>query len=213
MAVYSNTQIKQAIEQGSIVCVPFRPEYLHPTGLDVTLGYYYFSVSRHTVRSVHDPCNKKDLVRYFDGPHKAVTHQEWCKRNGLKPVNNIPLDYPVIGIAPRERLLAHTHEFLGVMSPSTAEVRSLANWSRNGIIASLSSGRIEPNQVNRYILELYNSNERKTILLPVGERIAQVIFWHQAGADTADNDLATHEWDVNPDAALSAWTPELLLQG
>jgi deoxycytidine triphosphate deaminase len=38
------------------------------------------------------------------------------------------------------------------------------------------AGWVDPGYINRLTLEIYNLNEHETVLLPVGERIAQAVF-------------------------------------
>ena len=42
MSVYSNTEIKAAIDDNTIVCVPFDPKNVSEASLDFTLGHYFF---------------------------------------------------------------------------------------------------------------------------------------------------------------------------
>lgn len=176
MGVYSNIQIRQAIDKGHIVCVPFDDKHVSHASLDVTLGYHYYRVERANERNIYNPFDREDVERYFDGPYKAMPHGQWCDLNGIKPVKNIPLDHPVIALKPGERILAHTHEFFGILPPGAAEVKSRSTWGRNGVAVCFDAGWIDPGYINRLTLEIYNLNQRETILLPVGERIAQIVF-------------------------------------
>lgn len=180
MGVYSNVQIRQAIADGHIVCTPFEPKNVSQASLDVTLGYHFYRVEMVNERNIYNPFDREDVERYFDGPYKAMPHGQWCKLNGVSPLKNIPLDHPVIAIKPGERILAHTHEFFGILPPGACEVRSRSSWGRNGIAVCFDAGWIDPGYINRLTLEIFNLNERETILLPVGERIAQIIF-HETG--------------------------------
>jgi len=180
MSVYSNLQIKQAITKKHIVCYPFVEKHVSHASLDVTLGYYYYRIEKKQERIFYNPLDQEDINRYFDGPYKALTHQEFCQINHLKPLANIPLDHPVISLKPKERILAHTHEFFGILPPGACELRSRSSWGRNGIAVCFDAGWIDPGYINRLTLEIYNLNERESILLPVGERIAQVVF-HDTG--------------------------------
>lgn len=180
MGVYSNTQIRQAVKDGHIVCTPFDDRHVSHASLDVTLGYYFYRVERTNERNIYNPFDREDVERYFDGPYEAMPHGAWCKLNGINPVKNIPLDHPVIAIKPGERILAHTHEFFGILPPGACEVRSRSSWGRNGVAVCFDAGWIDPGYINRLTLEIYNLNDRETILLPVGERIAQIIF-HETG--------------------------------
>lgn len=180
MGVFSNLQIRQAVEDGHILCTPFDEKHISQASLDVTLGYHFYRVERTNERNIYNPFDREDVERYFDGPYKAMPHLEWCNLNGVKPLKNIPDDHPVIAIKPGERILAHTHEFFGIKPPGACEVKSRSSWGRNGVAVCFDAGWIDPGYINRLTLEIFNLNQRETILLPVGERIAQIVF-HETG--------------------------------
>lgn len=217
MAVYSNTQIQKAIEQEHIICHPFNPKHISHASLDVTLGYYFYRIERMNERTIYNPFDAEDVERYFDGPYKAMTHSEWCKLNGFRPVNNIPLDHPVISLKPRERILAHTHEFFGIKPPGAYEVKSRSSWGRNGVAVCFDAGWVDPGYINRLTLEIYNLNERETVLLPVGERIAQAVFLETGpvdgtyGAGRNDGFSGKYQQGSDLDTIIRTWSPDMLL--
>ncbi len=178
MGVFSNTEIRAAIDDGHIVCTPFNAKHISQASLDVTLGYYYYRVEKANERNIYNPFEREDVERYFDGPFKAMPHGEWCKLNSVAPQKNIPLEHPIIALKPGERILAHTHEFFGIKPPGAYELKSRSSWGRNGVAVCFDAGWVDPGYINRLTLEIYNLNERETILLPVGERIAQAVFHH-----------------------------------
>lgn len=180
LGVLSNTQIRKALEEGHILCTPFNPKHVSHASLDVTLGYYFYRVERTNERTIYNPFEREDVERYFDGPYKAMPHKEWCKLNGVQPLSNIHEDHPVIALKPGERILAHTHEFFGIKPPGAYELKSRSSWGRNGVAVCFDAGWVDPGYINRLTLEIYNLNQRETILLPVGERIAQAVF-HETG--------------------------------
>jgi deoxycytidine triphosphate deaminase len=180
VGVFSNTQIRQAISDGHIKCVPFDDKHVSHASLDVTLGYYYYRTERTGDHPTYNPFDEADVARYFGESLKAVKHGEWCEKNGVAPLQGIPADHPVIPIRPGERILAHTHEFFGIVPPGACEVKSRSSWGRNGIAVCFDAGWIDPGYINRLTLEIYNLNQHETMLLPVGERIAQIIF-HETG--------------------------------
>jgi deoxycytidine triphosphate deaminase len=180
MSVYSNAQILQAIEEEHIICVPFNPKHVSHASLDVTLGYYYYRTERRGHHILYNPFDENDVSRYFGEVQQAVPHGEWCWKNGLQPVAGIPLDHPVIALRPGERILAHTHEFFGINPPGGAEIKSRSSWGRNGIAVCFDAGWVDPGYINRLTLEIFNLNQHETVLLPVGERIAQAVF-HETG--------------------------------
>lgn len=180
MGVYSNTQIRQAIDDGHILCTPFSPKNVAHASLDVTLGYYYYRVESANDRIIYNPFDREDVERYFDGPYKALPHKQWCKLNGFQMVAGIPEDHPVIPVKPGERLLGHTHEFFGIKPPGAFDLRARSSWARNGIAVCFDAGWVDPGYINRLTLEIFNLNQRELVLLPVGERIAQAVF-HETG--------------------------------
>lgn len=217
MGVYSNTQIRTAIDENHIVCVPYDPKHVAHASLDVTLGYYYYRIERMNERTIYNPFDKEDVERYFDGPYKAMPHGEWCDLNGFKPVNNIPLDHPVISLKPGERILAHTHEFFGIKPPGACEVRSRSSWGRNGIAVCFDAGWIDPGYINRLTLEIYNLNQRESVLLPVGERTAQIIF-HETGEVEGDYGLGRangfsgkYQSGTDLETIIKTWSPDMML--
>lgn len=217
MGVYSNTQIRQAISDGHIVCRPFQAKHVSQASLDVTLGYHFFRMERANERTVYNPFDREDVERYFDGPYKAMPHEKWCKLNGISPAKNIPLDHPIIAIKPGERILAHTHEFFGILPPGACEVKSRSSWGRNGLAVCFDAGWIDPGYINRLTLEIYNLNERETILLPVGERIAQIVF-HETGEVEGSYGLGRdggfsgkYQTGTEIDKLIAIWEPSMML--
>jgi deoxycytidine triphosphate deaminase len=214
---YSNKQIRQAIEEGHILCHPFNPKHVSHASLDVTLGYYYYRIERMNERTIYNPFDREDVERYFDGPYKAMPHAEWCKLNGFALQKNIPPDHPVISLKPRERILAHTHEFFGILPPGAYEVKSRSSWGRNGVAVCFDAGWVDPGYINRLTLEIYNLNDRETILLPVGERIAQAVFIETGevegsyGAGRNDGFSGKYQQGSDMETIIKTWSPDMML--
>jgi len=217
MSVYSNKQIRQAIEDDHIVCHPFEPRNVSEASLDITLGYYYYRIEPANERTIYNPFDREDVERYFDGPYKAIPHEQWCKLNGFKPIVGIPPEHPIIALKPGERILAHTHEFFGIKPPGACEIRSRSSWGRNGIAVCFDAGWIDPGYINRLTLEIYNLNHREMMLLPVGERIAQAVF-HETGeidgnyGEGRDGGFSgKYQQGTDLDLLIKTWSPSLML--
>lgn len=186
MSVYSNTEIKAAIEDDTIVCVPFNDSNISEASLDFTLGHYFFKQEYQEDAKVYNPFDKGDVARYFKGPLEAIPHKEWCEKNGYTLFENIPENHPIIVLRPGERILAHTHEFVGIRAHGGAcEVKSRSSWGRNGVAVCFDAGWVDPGYINRITLEIYNLNMHESVVLPVGERIGQLIF-HKTGPVDGD---------------------------
>jgi deoxycytidine triphosphate deaminase len=217
LGVFSNRQIRQAIEEGHILCVPFQDKHISHASLDVTLGHYYYRMERLTDHPVYNPFDKSDIARYFEGPLEAAPHKAWCLKNGIQPLVGIPDEHPVIPLRPGERILAHTHEFFGILPPGACEVKSRSTWGRNGVAVCFDAGWIDPGYINRLTLEIYNLNQHELVLLPVGERIAQIIF-HETGDVEGNYGLGRdqnfsgkYQSGIDLEKLISHWTPDQML--
>jgi deoxycytidine triphosphate deaminase len=217
VAILGNVRIKQAIKDGLIICRPFIEENLSYSSLDITLGHYYFRAERDSENPLYNPLDREEVERFFDGPFKAITHKQWCDLNSLKLIRNIPLDHPVISLKPSERILAHSHEFVGVKGNLAFDIRRHSYWSRNGVMINLNIGWLEPGFINRLTLEIINTNLKETILMPVGERIAKVVF-HETSevmGQFGDQQGGYAPYKIAPtnnlDIVISEWSPDQML--
>lgn len=217
MSVYSNTEIKTAINDGTIVCVPFNDANVSEASLDFTLGHYFYKQEYEEEARVYNPFDEGDVARYFKGPLEAMPHKEWCDKHGYQLFKNIPEDHPIIVLRPGERILAHTHEFVGIRTHGGAcEVKSRSSWGRNGVAVCFDAGWVDPGYINRITLEIYNLNMHESVVLPVGERIGQLIF-HTTGpveggyAEGRGGMSGKYQHTDDLDELLRTWKPEMML--
>jgi deoxycytidine triphosphate deaminase len=217
MSVYSNTEIKAAINDGTIVCVPYNEKHVSEASIDFTLGNYFYKQEYSEDSKVYNPFDKSDVDRYFKGPLEAMPHKEWCEKYGYQLFENIPEDHPIIVLRPGERILAHTHEFIGIRAHGGAcEVKSRSSWGRNGVAVCFDAGWIDPGYVNRITLEIYNLNQHESVVLPVGERIGQLIF-HRTGivegdySDGRDGMSGKYQHTADLNELIGSWSPTQLL--
>jgi deoxycytidine triphosphate deaminase len=217
MSVYSNIEIKAAVANGTIVSVPFNEDNVSEASLDFTLGHYFFKQEYSDVSKVYNPFDKEAVDNYFAGPYEAMPHAAWCEKYGYALFENIPEDHPIIVLRPGERILAHTHEFVGIRAHGgSCEVKSRSSWGRNGVAVCFDAGWVDPGYVNRITLEIYNLNMHESVVLPVGERIGQLIF-HKTG--TVDGDYSDGRGGVsgkyqhtsNLKELIRTWKPEDML--
>ena len=214
MSVYSNTQIKQAINYGHIIYHPYNSKNIAGSSVDVTLGYYYFRTEQLKDHPIYNPFDETDVNRYFGKAQKAIPHKKWCDDNGVKPLKGIPVNHPVIPVHPGERILGHTHEFIGIKAPGTSTMQARSSWGRNGVAVCLDAGWGDPGYINRWTMEIYNMNQHETILLPVGERIAQMVFYDTGPVDSEYKTLSgKYQSDVSQklETIIKNWKPEDML--
>ena len=217
MSVYSNKDIKKSILDGTIVCVPFNPDYVSQASLDFTLGHYFYKQEHSKDSRIYNPFDQCDVSRYFKGPLEATPHKQWCDKHGYKLFNNIPPDHPIIVLRPGERILAHTHEFIGIRKHGgAAEVKARSSWGRNGVAVCFDAGWVDPGYINRITLEIYNLNQHESVVLPVGERVGQLIF-HTTGevdgdySDSRGGVSGKYQTTSDLDELIANWSPEQML--
>lgn len=212
--VYSNQQMKKALENGHIVCYPLVESHINGSSFDVTLGQHYFRVTESRIGAfVYNPWDETQVKKHFQY-HKAETHADVVERLGIEPLANIPLDCPVIHLEPGERILGHTHEFIGIKAPGTSSMQARSTTGRNGISVCLDAGWGDPGYVNRWTMEIYNMHKEKHIILPVGTRIAQIVFYHTGAVDGEYSNISGKYQTTSSDdldALVASWHPRQML--
>jgi dCTP deaminase len=212
MGVYSNKDIKKAVEDGHIIFLPYQPEHINGSSVDVTLGEYFYRTDRKSDFAIYNPFDKIEVDRYFGEPQKAITHAQWCEQTGSKPFANIPDDHPIIVLEPGERILAHTHEFIGIKPPGTTSMQSRSTWGRNGVAVCFDAGWGDPGYINRWTMEIYNLNQRHSVVLPIGERIAQIVFMETGEVEGSyDNLSGKYQTSDDLQKLMKDWSPVQML--
>lgn len=215
MGVYSNRQIKQAVKEGHIVLHPYTEANIAGSSVDVTLGEWFYRTERPSQGGFYNPFDEESVKRYFGGgPYQAERHKDWAKKHGRTLFKNIPPDHPIIVLRPKERILAHTHEFIGIKAPGTSTMQARSTWGRNGVAVCLDAGWGDPGYINRWTMEIYNMNEHESVVLPIGERIAQMVFYETGPVDSEYKKLSgKYQTDASGDlpSIIKKWTPEQML--
>ena len=218
--IYSDTEIKQALAEGHIVCDP-APQVINGSSIDVTLGYYFYHAGGNDgSENIFNPFSRQDVERYFGEYKIAKPWAEVRKKLTSKRVaavdsfENIADDHPVIVLRPNERILAHTHEFIGILPPGTSSMQARSTTGRIGISACYCAGWGDPGYINRWTMEIHNLNESEHIILPVGYRIAQIVFSSTGPVET-EYSKASGNYQSNISADLAAvkkaWRPHHML--
>lgn len=214
MGVYSNRQIRQAIKDGHIVFHPYQDAHIAGSSVDVTLGEWYYRTERPSEGGFYNPFDEQSVNQYFSGAMKAEIHKDWAKKHGRSLFANIPADHPIIVLRPQERILGHTNEFIGIKAPGTSTMQARSTWGRNGVAVCLDAGWGDPGYINRWTMEIYNMNQHESVVLPVGERIAQMVFYETGPVDSEYQKLSgkyqPNESD-DLDSIIANWRPEQML--
>ena len=212
--VFSNREILSAIDSGQIICRPFSKTNLSLSSLDVCLGGWYYRTEQSRTSEVYNPFEKASVDRYFDGPHQAVSNREWTNQAGRHPFVGIDGDCPIIVLGPGERMLAHTQEFVGIRWGGTTMMKARSTWGRNGLAVCFDAGWGDPGYTNRWTMELYNLNSQHSIVLPVGEPIAQIVFLYTVPVDSEYSQTGgkyQSKADDTLDKLIANWRPQDML--
>ena len=204
-------EIKEAVKTGHIVIHPMIEDNIKGSSVDVTLGEWFYVTESAENYDYYNPFSEVDVNRYFRGPLRAVPHAEWCEKYGRSLFKGIPEDQMIIVLRPGERILAHTHEFIGINPPGTTEMKSRSSWGRNGIAACFDAGWGDPGYINRWTMEIYNLNQKESVPLPVGERIAQIIFHHTGEVDRHYGKDGKYQAGGDIKDLIANWKPESML--
>ena len=214
MSVYSNIQIKDAIKKGHIVFHPYTEANIAGSSVDVTLGEWFYRTERPSEGGFYNPFDQKAVQQYFGEPSRAETHKDWAEKHGRKLFENIPPEHPIIVLRPKERILGHTHEFIGIKAPGTSTMQARSTWGRNGVAVCLDAGWGDPGYINRWTMEIYNMNEHESVVLPVGERVAQMVFYETGPVDSEYKKLSgKYQSSESADLAsiIANWSPQQML--
>jgi len=212
--VYSNVQIIEAIENGHIIQYPAAPELINASSVDVRLGYHFFRTDVQKGESVYNPFDEDDIKRYFGEPLEAQPLKELGKLKDLidkKVLANIDPNQPVILMRPHERILAHTHEFIGIKAPGTSSMQAKSTTGRNGIVVCKDAGWGDPGYINRWTMEIQNDND-EYVPLQVGMPIAQIAFYH-TGEVSGEYSTLSGNYQSSTDfkEIVASWTPYSML--
>lgn len=194
---------------------PFNDEHIAGSSVDVTLGEWFYRTERPSEGGFYNPFDETAVKSYFGGgPYKAEPHKIWANKHGRQLFKNIPADHPIIVLRPKERILAHTHEFIGIKAPGTSTMQARSTWGRNGIAVCLDAGWGDPGYINRWTMEIYNMNEHESVVLPVGERVAQMVFY-ETGPVTGEYKNLSGKYQSGTSKSLEdiikRWSPEQML--
>ncbi len=215
--VYSNKQILESIESGHIVQHPYAPELINASSVDVRLGHHFYRTDIQGIENgdnIYNPYDKEDVDRYFGESLEAQPLRDLgTLRNllGGQALKNIDPEQPIILMRPHERILAHTHEFIGIRAPGTSSMQAKSTTGRNGIVVCKDAGWGDPGYIGRWTMEIQNDND-EYVPLQVGMRIAQIVFYHTGEVSGNYTSLSgNYQSSDNLDELIKTWEPEAML--
>lgn len=203
VSVQTNKGIKQMISEGEIVMRPMRPEQINNGSVDVSLGRYAWRL--------------KEKFRSSFDPNKPLIGQMAIVPTGMSGFDIFDLvdiieEGGQLWLAPGERLIVHSHEFIGSRYRSIPEMRAKSSTARWGFLACGDAGWGDVGYINRWALEPVNLNPAP-LVLHVGQLVAQIIFHavETPEAGTLYHEQGNYQKDDDIEKIISEWTPYDLL--
>lgn len=210
-AVMGDVEIQRAVLEGQIVIDPFDPDQLQSSSYDVRLGGNFYLAERIGHSTDFSPYDEGEVREYFKGPLKAVTAAEWCEEHNRVGFKGIDDDELIIVLAPGECLLCHTVEFIGAAWDATTMMKARSSLGRVNISACDDAGWGDVGFIDRWTMEIRNKNASVWVPLVVGMPIAQLIFFHVAGAASSYADKGHYQIGKTLEEVRAEWTPEKML--
>lgn len=169
IAVLSDANIIKEIKLGNIIIDPFKQENLANCSYDVRLGENYYRANPQV--KLLNPWVKEHVDEYWGSPLKADSATEQnAKELGLT------IGEKFIRLDPGETILGHTEEFIGGKHHITTMMKTRSSLGRCIVDTCYSCGWGDIGYVNRWTMEITNRSLNATIILPVGKRVAQIVF-------------------------------------
>lgn len=214
---FSNKEIIAAIALRHIVQYPYNPALIGEASVDMQLGHNFFATNRNDDDTgLYNPYDSEDIKRYFGEPFQAAPLREQGelrRKLGIERLNSIDPEHPLIIMRPGERVLGHTHEFIGILPPGMANVYATSSKGRHGITIAQDATYVNPGWVNRLVLEIKNENEDEYLPLLVGDKVAQMTY-HGTGpihGTYADHGSYQHAAATDIQTIVSNWNPYMML--
>lgn len=182
-SVLSDLDVLQEMDRGNVVIYPFDRKNLKNCSYDVTLGSYFYR-SNGDIKTMNPWC-ESDVRKYWGDP-------TFCASS--------------ITLEPGETVLAHTTEFVGGLNHVTTMMKARSSLGRSCIGVCKCAGWGDIGYVNRWTMEITNFSTTTAIELPIGARVAQIVFLY-SGKPSAEY---SGKYQASRNVT-EYWTPESML--
>ena len=204
-AVLSDRDIRREIAAGNIVLHdPDRDcsSNIQNCSVDITLGPYYYS--NENPIPLFNPWNTKHVHDYWGSTREApaIATAKEAADSGLKIGDRYIL------LSPGQSILAHTREFVGGRHHITTMVKARSSMGRSNVTICRDAGWGDIGFYSRFCLEITN-NSTSMIILPVGARIGQIVFFYTGIPDTVYK--GKYQEGDTLEEIVAKWEPSMLL--
>lgn len=200
--VMVNHEIRAARERGDVVIEPYSPAAVNNASVDVHLGAW-----------VAWPTGDDRLNRDRDDDVWGFDLESSESSNVFHISNILTQTGRDVILKPGERILAHTHEFIGSRRAAVPEMRAKSTFARWGLTVCACAGWGDVGYFGRWTLEILNLNKRQHMRLKYGMPIGQVVF-HPAAepeAGTLYGEKGNYQGGQDLAAMMCDWRPSMML--
>lgn len=201
-------------QAGNIVIEPFDPASLGTGSYDVRLGPFFY---RERDPRNADLSSDTHLVNTF---HPLAPSQVWgTLHHGIaaslilkSPMDaGVNPDDEVIVLHPGETILGHTEEFIGGRNNVTSMMKTRSSAGRYMLSMCLCAGLGDHGYVNRYTMEITNRSRWHDIVLVVGRRYAQIVFFQTDSTLRQYTSGGKYQTATDLSTIISTWHPSMML--
>jgi dCTP deaminase len=220
-ALLSKSIILTHIEAGNIIIDPLDKENIGGASVDVKLGQWYWrekETEQHGLfQGAVNLWEKRAPEQLWTGPFQAPSAQElledlWGKDNlptlegsGLSP------DDRIIFLKNGENILGHTLEFIGGNNQIGTAMQARSSLGRSNITVCRCAGWGDPGYFNRWTMEITNNSQNHSVVLVVGRRVAQIVFWEVSAVEGSYQDEGKYQTSSDLEQVKSLWEPSMML--
>lgn len=199
-AILNNEEIIDEIAKGNIIIDEFNPNNLGNNSYDVRLGEYYYK-----------ELNLEEYPSKVVCPYDNSSVERWGKVRTAQSVEGYSGKWIII--EPMDTILAHTQEYIGGKNNITTMIKSRSSTMRNDISMVKCAGMGDVGYINRWTLEITNHSRYRSVMLKVGERYAQVVFFRISPVKNEKlyHTLGKYQANADLDELKKNWKPEDML--
>lgn len=214
-------QILGHIATGNIIIDPYEERNVGGASVDVRLGQWFY---RENSFNSGGPLAGYVSVRaetaaqqLWLGPFKAKTFEEFLNVMDIAPSaeiqkqNGVSLTDRVIVLAPGENILGHTEEFIGGDKKISTAMHARSSLGRSHLTVCRCAGWGDPGYFNRWTMEITNNSRENPLLLVVGMRVAQIVFWEVQPVETGYGQTGKYQTGEDLQGVKKRWSSESML--
>ena len=199
--VLSDRNIISEYEKGNIVIDPFDARKINNCSVDVSLGMNYYR-SNSNMKTMN-PWVETEIKQYWGGAQVASVAKEG--EYGLKEGQEYIL------INPGETLLCHSNEFIGGRGNITTMMKTRSSIMRSALSFCKCAGWGDSGYINRWTFEVTNHSQTTQICLPVGARVAQIVFMYTGSVENSYEKKGKYQTSDDLEVIKREWSVESML--